>query len=205
MEGWSTHADELLSPDAHVSEKLTDHVSKARAKASAKQSLAEGRSRSANSLHLMAKFMSDIDNKCLARLIAYVLQTESAAAGRMFQELRGPDRTLEYYCHWAHWGWMEVAIDTVAVLSNLELLGRLGFNMSGEKPDPAGCAAEDALAKLMFRLLCSLLKYRSGSQLWYTCGAGAMAGLVHSDSGKVKASLQFFEAAYQTLDPCQRK
>ncbi len=57
---------------------------------------AKGISGNAKSLRLMAKFMSDTDNKCLTRLFAYVLR-------------RAAWSTI--LC-WAHWGWDRIGFNT---------------------------------------------------------------------------------------------
>ena len=204
LEGWAAHADELWQPDRLREEQTGNHgrSSRANAQKSARDDLARLRGRSANSLHLMARLMADPDSKCKARVIAYVLGAESRAASRMFRELRSSEMTREIYSGWSHWSWLTVAVDMLSLLENLDQLHRIGFSCSGIADTcPAAVASENVLAGWLFDLMRAVLKHRAGSALWYTCGAGSAAGLLHKDPAKAAASLKFFQSAHSVLVP----
>ena len=214
LQGWASHADDLWSPtgcaqDLAVQKKVQaesseGHMSKKTAKSLAKDEMDELRKKSKNSLHMLTKMMVDPDMKSVARIIAYVCEAETFAAGNMFRDLRSAQLTREIYSGWSHWAWIHTAKQTISVLHDLEQLSRIGFNLScSGDVSPDSVVSEDSLASTMWRFLAALLRRRAGSNLWYTSGGGSSAGLIHKDSEKVQASLVFFKAAADTISAVQ--
>lgn len=227
LQGWASHADELWSPsgsaqDTAVRNKVNASpssssaapkckddgrkpvLSRKKAREAAVEDLAHLRSRSKNSLHMLTKLMLDPDIKAVARIVAYVAEAETLAAGMMFKELRSAEQTVKYYAGWAHWSWLSTARDTISVLRNLEQLSLIGFDvqLSGEA-SPDALITEDAMASTMWSFMANLLRRRAGSNLFYTCGGGATAGLLHEEESKVQGSLAYFREAYKTIQVVQ--
>ena len=203
--GWSTKPSDLWAPDHPCATAATRSdkpgTSKGKATADAKKDTQDAGRGSANTLHRMTRFICSSDNKNMARLIFNVLQPEALRCSKMLKDLRSPDMTLQFYSQWAHWSWMDTARDHVLRLQNLAALQRIGFNMYVGQTPPveAEIAWQDSLAGQMYSLLKQILRHRAGSQLFYTNGFGATAGLVHEDNECKTRSLSFFQAMWDTV------
>ncbi|CAJ1422298.1 unnamed protein product [Effrenium voratum] len=211
LQGWITDAAELWGPDVPTAAALDSiELSKARAKTAVKAQMNEERKggRAVNTLHLMTRFMSSQDNKSLARLISYVLAPEAKACGTMLHEMRSAEDTLRYFSGWAHWAWLKTAKEHVGLLSDVRLLARIGFELSMEGAQAADShkvSFDQALCKVLLRLLKAILRFRAGSQLWNTNGAGCSAGLLHSDEEKRRGSLSLLRTVAQTIKAVQQR
>ena len=202
MEKWVNHADELWQPEPAAREPAESAAgsSRASAKKAAQADMNKLRRKTVNSLHLMAKVMTDPEVKSNARIIAYVLSPEAKASGQMFHDLRSEEATRRYYASWSHWGWLAVAVETLQVLENLDRLSRIGFVTSFVSDrSPSQISADDVLADRLFNVIKGILKHRAGSALWYTTGAGSAAGLVSESPTLVASSLNFFRQVAATI------
>ena len=199
--GWCKSAYSLYAPGRFSgASAVRASGSKAAAKAAAKSELNAERQGHANTLHLMTKFICSSDNKMLARTVFQVLQPEEVRCSLMLRDVRGADRTVEFYSSWAHWSWMKTAKEHLAVWRDLESLARVGFQM-----DVASASArsvqelefEDGQAGLVVGLTHNILRYRAGSQLFYTNGFGATAGLLHPDTSRRDNSRSYLREVHR--------
>ena len=199
---WTVSTKDLFSPDNNMARASDPHAgSKTSARKEAKEGMDTERQGSANSLHMMTKFMISQDNKTTARLMFQVLQPEELRCSLMLKELRSKNRTLEYYAGWAHWSWISTAKDHLRTWSDLEALSRLGLDLTVARTLPADEAEllwQDTLAEQMTRLTHQVLRLRAGAQLYHTGGFGATAGLVHGNDAFRRSSLGFFKE----MDSC---
>lgn len=207
IQGWATTVKDLFGEDVPHGSVADAYLTKTKARAAAKQEMNRERKKTANSLHMMCRWMCNPDHKASARMIFFAMQPESVSIGRVMKELRGAEKTLSHYSEAAHWSWMSTAVQHVRVMSDLQILERIGFNMSLVQAKSASDSElqwEDSWAEQMWTLVHMLLLYRGGSQLFYTSGAGSSAGLVHGDEGKVMSSLVFLKSCCETAAAVQR-
>ena len=66
-------------------------------------------------------------NKNLSRTLYYLQKPESDDSGEMLEEMRGERACRRYYVGWSDWSFLDVAKQQVAVLNDLLLLHRMGF------------------------------------------------------------------------------
>ncbi|CAE7240011.1 unnamed protein product [Symbiodinium sp. CCMP2592] len=205
---WTLSAKDLFTQDSNQARaSLTHGGSKSSAVKEAKDSMNEARQGNANSLHTMTKFIILPDNKTTARLVFLVLQPEQLRCSRMLEELRSSASTLAYYSEWSHWSWMTTAKEHLQTWSNLDKLARLGLDLAlsrARPPDEEELVWQDTLALQMTRLTHQILRLRAGAQLYHTCGFGATAGLVHSDPGFRRSSLDYFKEMDECIKDTQR-
>ena len=206
-EGWCKNAAQLWSPESEVAESVG--TSRAAAKSAARKALQNQRGKSANSLHAMATFACNSDNKSLARTIFFVTGPEGVRCSRMLEELRSAEATVRQYSEWAHWSYMCVAREHLARLSDLVALQRIGLEMSMELPSEdsreAALAWQDTVARRVVKMTQRLLRYRCGSQLPSTNGWGSTAGLLHESTEARRSSLRFLEDADKTVQFVQKE
>ena len=206
-------ADELWAPEGALRaiQKEQAPQSAAQAKKEAKETLAKMRSKAQNTLHLYCKWMNDPVNKNLARVMFYLHKPESDDSGRMLAHMRGADACREQFREWSQWSFMEIANKQIAVLSNLTLLSRMGFEMSRSQRAKSELSedklqSEDALAKKCWLVLFKLLKYRLGSMAWHTWSLpGACAGLLDEDNVKQQETRSFLCAIDKVVLACEEK
>ena len=192
VQGWVQFADRLWCPDGTVDKEADEGLSRSKAKRQAKEKLEQLRSRAVNSLHAMTKYMNDDCIKSESRIIAAVLEPESAAASKMLQEMRGSGKTLEYLVSWAHGGWLDTAKSHLQLLTDTHALDRIGLCMACDKDCQPGEVDWDlAMATKLWKLTLSIFNFRAGSNLWHTWGPGASAGLLGETEEKVCFSLQW--------------
>ena len=206
-EGWCKNAAQLWSPESEVAESVG--TSRAAAKSAARKALQNQRGKSANSLHAMATFACNSDNKSLARTIFFVTGPEGVRCSRMLEELRSAEATVRQYSEWAHWSYMCVAREHIARLSDLVALQRIGLEMSMELPSEdsreAALAWQDTVARRVVKMTQRLLRYRCGSQLPSTNGWGSTAGLLHESTEARRSSLRFLEDVDKTVQFVQKE
>ncbi|CAE7331116.1 unnamed protein product [Symbiodinium sp. CCMP2592] len=194
---WAVSTKDLFSQDSNQARASVPYGgSKSSAIQEAKQGMDQERKGSANSLHLMTKFVISQDNKTTARMMFQVLQPEELRCSLMLKQLRSKGMTKDYYSGWAHWSWMSTAKDHVRTLSNLEGLSRVGLDLTlarAQPPDETELVWQDSLAGQMTQLTLQILRLRAGAQLYHTGGFGATAGLVHAEEQFRRASLDFFK------------
>ena len=78
---------------------------------------------------------------------------------------------------------------------------KMGFEMNFSKTslrelsiDHADVAWEDARADMVWRTICSRVKFRAGSMLWHTvAGPGFTAGFVHQSAAKRLVTLTYLK------------
>ena len=204
QEGWAKSSADLWSPETGAAQAGPGAVrvtSKSAARSLAKRDVQAERGTSANTLHVMAKFVNNQDSKTMARVIYFVSRPEAVRCSKMLKELRSAASTIEHYASWAHWSWIRTAVEHVRQLTDLQLLAHLGLDLSArvhDKPDAARLAWQDAVAARVLEFTQRLLAFRAGSQLWYTNGFGSCAGLLHGDPDKQVSSLQFLKSVYET-------
>ena len=202
--GWMKNLAALQTKDRATQASAEIHSgSRTKAKAEAKADIEHDRQGKGNKLNVLTKFICSPDNKNTARLMHHVLQPEELRCSRMLCDLRSPDETLRIYAGWSHWSWMETAREVVARWSDLRALARIGFDVDvvrEQQPTEEEMLWQDALAGNLVSLAGKLLRYRAGSQLFYTNGFGATAGLVHPDPAYVANSLRFFQDCSETMD-----
>ncbi|CAE6968625.1 unnamed protein product [Symbiodinium sp. CCMP2592] len=194
---WAVSTKDLFSQDSNQARASVPYGgSKSSAIQEAKQGMDQERKGSANSLHLMTKFVISQDNKTTARMMFQVLQPEELRCSLMLKQLRSKGMTKDYYSGWAHWSWMSTAKDHVRTLSNLEGLSRVGLDLTlarAQPPEETELVWQDSLAGQMTQLTLQILRLRAGAQLYHTGGFGATAGLVHAEEQFRRASLDFFK------------
>ena len=124
-------ADDLWAPSGAVASILKEQpaTSAATARKEAKQALNSMRGKTKNTLHLYCKWMNDPVNKNLARMLFYLQKPESDDSGQMLASMRSAAACREHFKKWSQWSFLEIAQQQIAVLSNLTLLSRMGFEM----------------------------------------------------------------------------
>ena len=201
-EGWTKNASELWAPGAGKVQEASSG-SRTAAKAAARKTIQHQRGSSVNTLHGMTAFACNPDNRSLARTLFFVLQPEGVRCSQMLEELRSLEATISIYSSWAHWGYMNVAREHIARLSDLAALQRLGLDLAVDFPDhdeaEAALLYQDTVARRVLRLTFRLLRFRCGSQLPSTNGWGATAGLLHESTACRLASLAFLRDMDKTV------
>ena len=203
LQGWVQHSDELWCPESAIQkaqEEADGRMSRARAKRKATDDLNRMRAKAVNSLHAMTKYMNDDIVKSESRMIAAVMEPEAAAAGLMLKEMRSPEKTLDYFVSWAHWGWLDTAKAHLQLFHDTRTLDRIGFCMAWDvETDQGELDWEEASASKLWSFLRSVLKYRAGSNLWHTWGPGASAGLLCEDEEGRKAALKWHRDLFEAV------
>ena len=144
--------------------------------------------------------MNDDIVKSESRMIAAVMEPEAAAAGLMLKEMRSPEKTLDYFVSWAHWGWLDTAKAHLQLFHDTRTLDRIGFCMAWDvETDQGELDWEEASASKLWSFLRSVLKYRAGSNLWHTWGPGASAGLLCQDEEGRKAALKWHRDLFEAV------
>ncbi|CAE7373528.1 unnamed protein product [Symbiodinium sp. CCMP2592] len=163
---WAVSTKDLFSQDSNQARASVPYGgSKSSAIQEAKQGMDQERKGSANSLHLMTKFVISQDNKTTARMMFQVLQPEELRCSLMLKQLRSKGMTKDYYSGWAHWSWMSTAKDHVRTLSNLEGLSRVGLDLTlarAQPPEETELVWQDSLAGQMTQLTLQILRLRAG-------------------------------------------
>ena len=207
-------ADELWAPAGAVAAILKEQppVSAATAKKEAKEALNNMRSKTRNTLHLYCKWMNDPVNKNLARMLFYLQKPESDDSGQMLASMRSAAACREHFKKWSQWSFLEIAQQQIAVLSNLTLLSRMGFEMSRSERTKSELTeeklqCEDALARKCWLVLCKLLKFRLGSMTWHTWSLpGICAGLLfYEDTAKQQETRSLLRTIDQVVLACEER
>ena len=207
-------ADELWAPSGAVASILKEQpaTSAATARKEAKQALNSMRGKTKNTLHLYCKWMNDPVNKNLARMLFYLQKPESDDSGQMLASMRSAAACREHFKKWSQWSFLEIAQQQIAVLSNLTLLSRMGFEMSRSERTRSELTeeklqCEDALARKCWLVLCKLLKFRLGSMTWHTWSLpGICAGLLfYEDTAKQQETRSFLRTIDQIVVACEEK
>ena len=207
-------ADDLWAPSGAVASILKEQpaTSAATARKEAKQALNSMRGKTKNTLHLYCKWMNDPVNKNLARMLFYLQKPESDDSGQMLASMRSAAACREHFKKWSQWSFLEIAQQQIAVLSNLTLLSRMGFEMSRSERTRSELTeeklqCEDALARKCWLVLCKLLKFRLGSMTWHTWSLpGICAGLLfYEDTAKQQETRSFLRSIDQIVVACEEK
>jgi hypothetical protein len=76
---------------------------RAQASNDAKKAVGEERSKCANTMHAVARMMSNEDLARQLHMIALATEPWAASHGQCASEMRGPAENLKFYAEWAHW------------------------------------------------------------------------------------------------------
>lgn len=170
---------------------------------------------SKNTLHVVAKYLSDDILVSEARAIMLVGKPLHEEHSALAKSLGSPESVKSYYADCACFGlWCKTMQDTIRTLSDLISMKRIGFNVSfasamEDRPSEDELGVEDGLANSLWRLRCCVLTERCSSMVMHVGSYPlALAGILSNDPSKAiecmarfKSDWEMYEKAMEVRHP----
>lgn len=116
-------------------------TSKAADKQAAQEVVQGFRSRSANSLHAVARLLGDRDLKHQCNMVALAAGLVAATHHHIVERLASPEETAKVDVEWSHWEWLEEVKQMLETASDFCSLEKCGFSVDYRGRDSTPSAA----------------------------------------------------------------
>lgn len=175
-------------------------TSRAQAKAEGQAFVESARARSENTLHVVARLMSDADLVQQIDWVAHATMPFSRDHSACAHGLRSADANMKQYSDWAAWGFMGTLREVVVVTGNMSAMAACGFRTEFPKAspaaglDPSALAFENTSFEAFWALVFSVLRAQVGHHIRYVSGVPFfLAGLLHEDASVVHETFAAFK------------